>query len=63
MKKVNRDELPEHLKSSMNAHLTVFNVDKEVSGDRLVKVMLDKIRSLTPREFEEFVSHLRYNGI
>jgi len=76
LKKVNRDELPEHLKSSMNAHLTVFNVDKhkitieqmlgkkmplkvkEVSGDRLVKVMLDKIRSLSPREFEEFVSHL-----
>jgi len=76
LKKVDRDDLPEHLKSSMSAHLTVFNVDKhevaiermlgkkiplrvsEVSGDELVKVVLGRIRSLPPREFEKFISHL-----
>lgn len=29
-----------------------------VSGDELAEVVLDRIRSLPPREFEEFVSHL-----
>jgi restriction system protein len=76
LKTVDRDDLPEHLKSSLNAHLTVFSVDKhetaieqmlgrkttletrEVSGDRLEETVLDKLMSLTPREFEEFISHL-----
>lgn len=80
LKEVDRDDLPEHLKSSMSAHLTVYNVDKheiaieqilglrrerkrwrkveKVSGDELVEVVLERIRSLSPREFEEFISHL-----
>ena len=79
LKEVDRDDLPEQLKSSMNAHLTVYNVDKhavaigqmlrrkrekrwrkveKVSGDELVKVILERVRSLSPREFEEFISHL-----
>lgn len=31
---------------------------KEVSGDSLVKEIMERIRTLSPREFEEFVSHL-----
>jgi len=31
---------------------------KDVSGDILVKAILERVRSLPPREFEEFVSHL-----
>ena len=76
LKTVARDDLPERLKSSMNAHLTVFNVDKhetlieqllgkkiplkvkQVSGDDLIDVVLDRVRSLPAREFEEFISHL-----
>ena len=79
LKTVSRDDLPERLKSSMTAHLTVFNVDKHevaieemlgikkkgkrlrprlVSGDELAEVVLERIGSLPPREFEVFVSHL-----
>lgn len=35
-----------------------LTVIREVTGDELVKVVLEKIRSLDPREFEKFVSHL-----
>jgi len=80
LKEVDRDDLPEQLKSSLSGHLTVYNVDKRevaieqilermrtkkrwrkverVSGDELVEVVLDRIRSLDPRKFEEFISHL-----
>jgi restriction system protein len=76
IKEFDRDDLPEEVKSSLNAWLTIFNVDKhrgeiegllgrrppfkevEVRGDRLVKEVINKIRTLSPREFEEFVSHL-----
>jgi predicted Mrr-cat superfamily restriction endonuclease len=80
LKEVERDDLPEHLKSSMYAHLTVYNIDKhkvaieqmlgletkkkhwhkveKVSGDKLVKLVIKRVRSLPPREFEKFVSHL-----
>ena len=78
LKEVDRDDLPEPLKSSLSGHLAVYNVDKRevaiehilerkkkqwrkverVSGDELVEVVLDRIRSLDPREFEKFISHL-----
>lgn len=75
-RELNRDDLPEEIKSSLFSWLTVFNVDKhrerierllgvrpkikeeEVSGDRLANEIVKRIRTLSPREFEEFVSHL-----
>lgn len=69
---VDRDALPEGLKTSLRSLLTIFNLDKHryaieelieelmgvVTGDDLVEVVLRRMAGLGPPQFEDFVGHL-----
>lgn len=37
---------------------TARKATKEITGDKLIKAIIDKLTEMNPREFEEFISHL-----
>jgi restriction system protein len=66
------DKLPPKLKNSISTPMTVFSQSphvesiqlllrperEQVTGDKLVEAIIEKLRSLSPWEFEDFVAHL-----
>lgn len=54
----NIDHHKEEIEELIGKKIKSEHVEKEVTGDELISVIIDRLLSLHPREFEEFIKHL-----
>lgn len=69
-KTISRDKLSTKLKNSMGSLLTIFSVDthaaeitsalgeRYLSGEKLATGMIEKLKKMDPKKFEDFAKHL-----